>query len=62
MPYLLVFLFECEFLLLDNLELITEVKFGGFLLQFGELVLVFGDLLEGGFHAEIQLVYYILIV
>ena len=30
--YLLIFLFQGEFLLLDNLELVTEVEFGGLLL------------------------------
>jgi len=30
--YLLIFFFQGEFLLLDNFELIAEVKFGGLLL------------------------------
>ena len=37
-------------LLVLRLELIGEGKLGGLLLQLGELVLVLGDLLEGGLH------------
>ena len=51
--YLLLLFFQCELLLLDNLELITEVEFGGLLLQFGEFVFVFGNLLQGWFDAVI---------
>lgn len=49
--YLLVFFFKCEFLLLDNLELVTEVEFGGLLLKLGEFVFVFGYLLQGRLNA-----------
>lgn len=51
-PYLLVLLLQGEFLLLDLFQLITEIKLGGFLLELGELVLVFGHFLQGWFHAE----------
>lgn len=44
--YLLVFLFQGELLLFDNLELVAEVELGGLLLQLGEFVLVLGDLLQ----------------
>ena len=40
-----------ELLFLHGLELIAEVELGGLLLQFGELVLVFGNLLQGRFNA-----------
>lgn len=40
--YLLVFILHCEFLLFHLLKLITEIEFGGLLLQFGEFVLIFG--------------------
>lgn len=50
--YLFVFLFKGEFLLFDNLQLVTEVEFGGLLLEFGEFVLVFGYLLECRFEAR----------
>lgn len=49
--YLLIFLFQGEFLLFDNLELVAEVEFGGLLLQLGEFVLVLGDLLQRGLDA-----------
>ena len=50
--HLLIFFFQGEFLLLDNFELVTEVEFGGLLLELGEFVLVFGNLLESGLDAE----------
>ena len=37
-------------LLVLGLQLVGEGKLGGLLLQLGELVLVLGDLLEGGLH------------
>ena len=37
-------------LLVLRLELIGKGKLGGLLLQLGKLVLVLGDLLEGGLH------------
>src|SRR5512142_2315531 len=43
---LLFFFFQCEFLLLDNLKLITEVEFGSLLLELCEFVFVFGNLLQ----------------
>lgn len=51
-PYLLIFLFQGEFLLLDLFQLITEIELGGFFLEFGEFVLVLGHLLQSWFHAE----------
>lgn len=51
-PYLLVLLLQGEFLLLDLFQLITEIKLGGFLLELGELVLVFRYFLQGWFHAK----------
>lgn len=52
--YLLLFFFKGEFLLFNNFELITEVKFGGLLLEFGEFVFVFGNLFQGWFDAIIE--------
>lgn len=43
--YLFVFFFKGEFLLFNNLQLVTEVEFGSLLLELGEFVLVFGHLL-----------------
>lgn len=50
--YLFVFLFKGEFLLFDNLQLVTEVEFCSLLLELGEFVLVFGHLLECRFDAR----------
>lgn len=50
-PYLLVLLLQGELLLLHLFQLITEVKFGGLLLELGELILVFRHLLQSWFHA-----------
>lgn len=50
-PYLLVLLLQGELLLLHLFQLVTEIKFGGLLLQLGELILVLGYLLQGRFHA-----------
>lgn len=49
--YLLVFFFKGEFLLLDDLQLVTEVEFGGLLLELGEFVFIFGYLLQGRLNA-----------
>lgn len=49
--YLFVFFFKGEFLLFDNLQLVTEVEFGGLLLKLSEFVLIFGHLLECWFDA-----------
>lgn len=49
--YLLLLLLQCEFLLLDHLELVAEVEFSGLLLQLGKFVFVFGDLLQGWLNA-----------
>lgn len=49
--YLFLFLLQGELLLLNNLELVTEVEFGGLLLQLREFVLVFGHLLQCGLNA-----------
>jgi hypothetical protein len=52
MLYLLIFVLHCEFLLFHLLKLVTEVEFGGLLLQFGEFVLVFGDFAQRWFDTE----------
>lgn len=59
-PYLLVLLLQGEFLLLDLFQLITEIKLGGFLLELGELVLVFRHLLQGWFHARMARRHYVI--
>lgn len=58
--YLLVLLLQSEFLLLDLFQLITEIKLGGFLLELGELVLVFRHLLQGWFHARMARRHYVI--
>ena len=50
--YLLVFILHCEFLLFHLLKLITEIEFGGLLLQFGEFVLIFGYFSQRWFDTE----------
>ncbi|KYN00662.1 hypothetical protein ALC62_08520 [Cyphomyrmex costatus] len=52
-PYLLILLLQGEFLLLDLFQLITEIEFGGFLLELGKLVLVLRHFLQGRLHAEV---------
>lgn len=49
--YLLLLFFHGEFFLLNHFELITEIEFGGLLLQFSEFVLVFRHLFQRWFHA-----------
>lgn len=44
--YLLLLLLQRELLLLHHLELVAEVELSGLLLQLGEFVFVFGDLLQ----------------
>ena len=50
--YLLVLFLEGELLLLNLFKLVTEVELGRLLLELGELVLVLGDFLQRGFHAN----------
>lgn len=50
---LFFFFFQGELLLLDHLKLVTEVEFGSLLLQFGEFVLVFGNLLESWLDTDL---------
>lgn len=49
--YLLLLLLQRELLLLHHLELVAEVELSGLLLQLGEFVFVFGDLLQGWLDA-----------
>lgn len=52
-PYLFVLFLQGELLLLDLFQLITEIEFGGFLLELGKLVLVFRHFFQSWFHAEV---------
>lgn len=51
--YLLLLLLQRELLLLHHLELVAEVELSGLLLQLGEFVFVFGDLLQGWLDAKV---------
>lgn len=51
---LLVLFLHGELLLFHLFQLITEIEFGGLLLQFGEFVLIFGYFAEGRLDTNFQ--------
>lgn len=50
--YFFVFFFQGEFFFLHYFQLVSEVEFRCFLLEFCEFVFVFGNLLQSWFDAE----------
>ena len=49
---LIFFIFDTEFWFFHHFEILSEIEFLGFLLQFGELVLILWNFLQRRFHTN----------